>query len=202
MATKLSLHQQDTPVSALNVLLLTLNKALPRGRPSIDRVSLLVRVKFSLNKFQSSLVLKTSRAIILFPLSRWIQHQLQTQVWGRSRKFINALHIRDLLQSYRTTSTAPSRQGTRQRHQSQSATRWFGWIRTALIPIIFKSDGLCILYLSTLFDSWVWMVFKSCSLKSNSKWINVLHLLYMSPMVGLHMFYFMLIILMLVNKKP
>jgi len=202
MVTILSYHQQNTMVSTFNVLLLTLNKALPGSHPRITRVSLMVRVKFSLNKFQSSLVLKTSRAIILFPLSRWIQHQLQTQVWGRSRKFINALHIRDLLQSYRTTSTAPSRQGTRQRHQSQSATRWFGWIRTALIPIIFKSDGLCILYLSTLFDSWVWMVSKSCSLKSNSKWINVLHLLYMSPMVGLHMFYFMLIILMLVNKNP
>ena len=114
----------------------------------------------------------------------------------------NTLHIRDLPQSYRTTSTMPSRHGTRQRHQSQSATRWFGWITTALIPIIFKSDGLCILYLSTLFDSWVWMVFKSYSLKSNSKWINVLHLLYTSPMVGLHIFYSMFIILMLVNKNP
>ena len=51
MATTLSLHQQDTIVSALNVLLLTLNKALPGGRPRITRVSLLVRVKLSLNKF-------------------------------------------------------------------------------------------------------------------------------------------------------
>ena len=67
MVTTLSLHQQDTMVSALNVLLLTLNKALPGGHPRIARVSLMVRVKFSLNKFQSSLVLKTSRAIILFP---------------------------------------------------------------------------------------------------------------------------------------
>ena len=69
MATTLSLHQQNTMVSTLNVLLLTLNKALPRGRLRIARVSLMVRVKFSLNKFLSSLVLKTSRAIILFPLS-------------------------------------------------------------------------------------------------------------------------------------
>ena len=69
MATTLSLHQQDTIVSALNVLLLTLNKAPLGGCPRIARVSLMVRVKFSLNKFQSSLVLKTSRAIILFPLS-------------------------------------------------------------------------------------------------------------------------------------
>ena len=61
---------------------------------------------------------------------------------------------------------------------------------------------MCILYLSTLFDSWVWMIsFKSDSLKSNSKWISVLHLLYMFSMVGLHMFYSMLITLMLVNKK-
>ena len=51
MATTLSLHQHDTMVSALNVLLLTLNKALPGGRPRIARVSLRVRLKFSLNKF-------------------------------------------------------------------------------------------------------------------------------------------------------
>ena len=70
MATTLSLHQQNTMVSTLNVLLLTLNKALPGGRLRIARVSLMVRVMFSLNKFLSSLVLKTSRAIILFPPSR------------------------------------------------------------------------------------------------------------------------------------
>ena len=35
MVTTLSLYQQDTMVSALNVLLLTLNKALPGGRPRI-----------------------------------------------------------------------------------------------------------------------------------------------------------------------
>ena len=51
MATTLSLHQQDAMVSTLNVLLLTLNKALPGGRPRIARVSLRVRLKFSLNKF-------------------------------------------------------------------------------------------------------------------------------------------------------
>ena len=34
------------------------------SHPRIARVSLMVRVKFSLNKFQSTLVLKTSRAII------------------------------------------------------------------------------------------------------------------------------------------
>ena len=86
MATTLSLHQQDTMVSALNVLLLILNKALSGGRPRITRVSLMVRVKLSLNKFQIFLVLKTSRATILFPLSRCIQHQVQVQVWGRSLK--------------------------------------------------------------------------------------------------------------------
>jgi hypothetical protein len=66
----LSSHQQNVMVSTLNVLLFTLNKALPGGHPRIARVSLMVRVKFSLNKFSSSLVLKTSKAIILFPLSR------------------------------------------------------------------------------------------------------------------------------------
>ena len=51
MVATLSLHQQDTMVSTLNVLLLTLNKVLPGGRPRIARVSLMLRVKFSLNKF-------------------------------------------------------------------------------------------------------------------------------------------------------
>ena len=51
MVAILSPHQQNTMVSTLNVLLLTLNKALPGGRPRITRVSLMVRVKLSLNKF-------------------------------------------------------------------------------------------------------------------------------------------------------
>ena len=50
MATTLSSHQQNAKVSTLNVLLLILNKALPRGHSRIARVSLMVRVKFSLNK--------------------------------------------------------------------------------------------------------------------------------------------------------
>ena len=41
MVTTLSLHQQDTMVSALNVLLLTLNKALPGGRLRITRFVLI-----------------------------------------------------------------------------------------------------------------------------------------------------------------
>ena len=41
MATTLSLHQQNAMVSALNVLLLTLNKALPGGRPRIARFVLI-----------------------------------------------------------------------------------------------------------------------------------------------------------------
>ena len=51
MVTTLSLHQQNAMVSTLNVLLLTLNKALPGGHPRIAKVSLMVRVKFSLKKF-------------------------------------------------------------------------------------------------------------------------------------------------------
>ena len=62
----ISSSSTNTAISTLNVLLLTLNKALLGGRPRIARVSLMVRVKFSLNKFSSSLVLKTSRAIISF----------------------------------------------------------------------------------------------------------------------------------------
>ena len=42
MVTTLSLHQQDTMVSALNVLLLTLNKALPGGPPRITRYVLML----------------------------------------------------------------------------------------------------------------------------------------------------------------
>ena len=41
MVTTLSLHQQDTMVSTLNVLLLTLNKALPGGHPRITRFILM-----------------------------------------------------------------------------------------------------------------------------------------------------------------
>ena len=67
MVTTLNLHQQNAMVSALNVLLLTLNKALSGGRPRITRVSLMVRLIFSLNKFYGSLVLKTGRAVISFP---------------------------------------------------------------------------------------------------------------------------------------
>ena len=42
MVTTLSLHQQDTMVSALNVLLLTLNKALPGGLPRITNFMLML----------------------------------------------------------------------------------------------------------------------------------------------------------------
>ena len=42
MVTTLSLHQQDTMVSALNVLLLTLIKALPGGPPRITRYVLML----------------------------------------------------------------------------------------------------------------------------------------------------------------
>ena len=41
MVATLSLHQQDTMVSALNVLLLTLNKALSGGRPRMTRYKLI-----------------------------------------------------------------------------------------------------------------------------------------------------------------
>ena len=42
MVTTLSLHQKTIMVSTLNVLLLTLNKALPRGRPRIARYTLML----------------------------------------------------------------------------------------------------------------------------------------------------------------
>ena len=67
MVTILSSHQQNAMVSTVSVLLLTLNKALPEGPLRIARVSLMVRLIFSLNKFYGSLVLKTGRAVISFP---------------------------------------------------------------------------------------------------------------------------------------
>ena len=42
MVTTLSLHQQTIMVSTLNVLLLTLNKALLGGRPRITRFVLML----------------------------------------------------------------------------------------------------------------------------------------------------------------
>ena len=42
MVTTLSLHQQTIMVSTLNVLLLTLNKALPGGTPRITRYVLIL----------------------------------------------------------------------------------------------------------------------------------------------------------------
>ena len=42
MATTLSLHQQNVVVSTLNVLLLTLNKAPPGGRPRITSFVLIL----------------------------------------------------------------------------------------------------------------------------------------------------------------
>ena len=72
MVTILSSHQQNTMVSTFNVLLLTLNKALPGGLPRIAR------------------------------------HQVQVQVWGRSLKIIIVIHIQDLPQMHRTTSSAPT----------------------------------------------------------------------------------------------
>jgi len=51
MVAILSSHQQNVMVSSLNVLLLTLNKALSGGRPRIARVCLMVRLIFSLKKF-------------------------------------------------------------------------------------------------------------------------------------------------------
>ena len=58
MVTTLSLHQQNTMVSALNVLLLTLNKALPGGRPRITRYKLMpISLLIMLNHASCSLYL-------------------------------------------------------------------------------------------------------------------------------------------------
>ena len=58
MVTTLSLHQQNAMVSALNVLLLTLNKALPGGRPRITRYKLMpISLRIMLNHALCSLYL-------------------------------------------------------------------------------------------------------------------------------------------------
>ena len=60
MVTTLSLYQQDTMVSALNVLLLTLNKALPGGRPTITRYKLMpISLRIMLNHASCSLYLSS-----------------------------------------------------------------------------------------------------------------------------------------------
>ena len=58
MVTTLSPHQQNAMVSTLNVLLLTLNKALPGGRPRITRF-ILIHIS-CLNSAQSCFVLPLS----------------------------------------------------------------------------------------------------------------------------------------------
>ena len=58
MVTTLSLHQQNAMVSTLNVLLLTLNKALPGGRPRITRYKLMpISLRIMLNHASFSLYL-------------------------------------------------------------------------------------------------------------------------------------------------
>ena len=66
MVTILSSHLRNSMISTLSVLL-TLNKALPGGHSRIAKVSLMVRLIFSLSKFQGSLVFKTGGAVISFP---------------------------------------------------------------------------------------------------------------------------------------
>ena len=74
----------------------------------------------------------------------------------------------------------------------QSNHRW-----SNLIPMPFRSDGMC----NPLHHSpWSMSLNEFQFLSFKIKLINVLHLLCMLPVVGLHMFYSLLIILMLVNK--
>ena len=60
MVTTLSLHQQNAMVSALNVLLLTLNKALPEVHPRITRFMLMsISLLIMLNHASCSLYLSS-----------------------------------------------------------------------------------------------------------------------------------------------
>ena len=60
MVTTLSLHQQNVMVSTLNVLLLTLNKALLGGRPRITRYILIpISLQIRLNHASCSLYLSS-----------------------------------------------------------------------------------------------------------------------------------------------
>ena len=60
MVTTLSLHQQTIRVSTLNVLLLTLNKALPGGRPRVTKYKLIpISLRIMLNHASCSLSLSS-----------------------------------------------------------------------------------------------------------------------------------------------
>ena len=62
---------------------------------SLAWVSIMVRLNFIFNKFRSSLVLKTGRAISLFPHFLFLnRHQVQEQVWGRSLGSFMHIHSR------------------------------------------------------------------------------------------------------------
>ena len=54
MVTTLNFHHQTIMVSTLNVLLLTLNKALPGGRPTITHAYLLLNDAQSCSMLPSS----------------------------------------------------------------------------------------------------------------------------------------------------
>ena len=66
MVAILSSHQQNAMVSTLNVLLLTLNKVLPGGLPRITKVSLMVRLIFSLNNSRAPWFLKLAEPLFCF----------------------------------------------------------------------------------------------------------------------------------------
>ena len=67
MATTLSLHQQNVMVSTLNVLLLTLNKALPEVHPRITRFMLMsISLRIMLNHASCSLYLSSYALVWMY----------------------------------------------------------------------------------------------------------------------------------------
>ena len=80
MVTTLSLHQQIIMVSTLNVLLLTLNKALPGGRPSITRYILIpISLQIRLNHASCSLYL-SSYALVWMYVATFIHRPFKSSM--------------------------------------------------------------------------------------------------------------------------
>ena len=83
MVTILNSHKQNTMVSTLNVLLLTLNKALPGGRPRITRsVLMLISLRIMLNHASCSLYLSSYALVWMCVMKHIHRHSKSSMVLG------------------------------------------------------------------------------------------------------------------------
>ena len=150
-----------------------------------------------MNLNKGSMVLEPVESIFCFHLSFEEQHQIQPPVWGSSLKVIIDISTRELPHRRCTTSTTPS-------WQEQGKLEWPDYLLASRITtslpwslILQKRWYVHPLSHSILIHEFVWI---SVHIIWNQTQQFVLCLLYMVPVVGLHMFYSLLIILMLVNK--